>query len=297
MDNLAIGCRNVKSIRKLVAVICTEDKIDLRDEGALKSFNGVDIIQSRHYIQVTCELYIDRFLKHYGWSSPGNRESSKRPIKPIAMSTIPQLFLDYDNAATATATALMEYEVSAGFSFRSILGCVIYVYVVARIDIGFAVTLLARFLDHPVKIHFDSLRRLARYLRMTMDWGLIYWRPAPIDTFPVGDFIVLTSDTSLPNFPQPQLPTSLAGYVDAVYATDLSTRRSITGLAFMPCGAPIARTSRKSSPLSPRAQPRPSFSLPSKPPRLPSTCGLSSLSWITNNPGRRFYMKTIKLQF
>ena len=146
MDDLAIGCRNVKSIRKLFAVISAEDKIDLQDEGVLELFNGVDSIQSRHYIQVTCESYIDRFLEHHGWSSPGNRESSDCPIEPIAMSTIPQLFLEYDAAA----------------NYRSILGCVIYVYIVARIDIGFAVTLLARFSDHPVKIHFDSLRRLTR---------------------------------------------------------------------------------------------------------------------------------------
>lgn len=250
VDDLAIGCRNVDSIRKLVAIICAEDKVDLRDEGILTSFNGVDVIQTRHYIQVTCESYIDRFLEHYGWSSPGNRESSERPIEPIAMSTIPQLFLDYDAAATATDAALMEYEVDAGFSYRSILGCVIYVYVVARIDIGFAVTLLARFSDHPVKIHFDSLRRLARYLRMTKDWGLIYWRPAPIDALPIGDFVILLPDPALPDFPQPQSPTSLAGYVDAAHATDLSTRRSITGLAFVLCGGPIAYKSKVQSTVS-----------------------------------------------
>jgi hypothetical protein len=127
---------------------------------------------------------------------------------------------------------------------------VIYVYVVARIDIGFAVTLLARFSDHPVKIHFDSLRRLARYLRMTKDWGLIYWRPAPIEPFPPGNFVVLLSDPSLPDFPQPQSSTSLAGYVDAAHATDLSTRRSITGLAFMLCGGPIAYKSKVQSTVS-----------------------------------------------
>ena len=80
----------------------------------------------------------------------------------------------------------MEYKLKAGFSYCSILGCVIYVYRVARIDIGFAVTLLARFSDHPFKLHFNSLRRLARYLRMTKDWGLIYWRPAPIASFEGG---------------------------------------------------------------------------------------------------------------
>ncbi len=74
---------------------------------------------------MTCESYIDRFLKHYGWSSPGNRESSKRPIEPIALSTIPQLFLDYNAAASSTDVALMEHEANAGFSYCSILGCVI----------------------------------------------------------------------------------------------------------------------------------------------------------------------------
>ncbi|KAI2489070.1 gag-polypeptide of LTR copia-type [Fragilaria crotonensis] len=191
------------------------------------------------------------------------------------MSTIPQLFLDYDNAATATATALMEYEDNAGFSYRSILGCVIYVYVVARIDIGFAVTLLARFSDHPVKIHFDSLRRLARYLRMTKDWGLIFWRPAPIDTFPVGDFIVLVSDTSLPDFSA--AIAHLAGYVDAAHATDLSTRRSITGLAFMLCGGPIAYKSKVQSTVS-TSSTEAEFIAAVKPPRSPSTCGPSSMS-------------------
>jgi hypothetical protein len=133
VDNLEIGCCNVDSIRKLVATICSKDKIDLRDEGILTSFNGVDIVQSRHYIQVTCESFIHRFLEDYEWPSPGSRESRNRPIEPIAMSTIPQLFLNYDGAANATDAALMEHETSAGFSYHSILGCVIYVYVVARI--------------------------------------------------------------------------------------------------------------------------------------------------------------------
>jgi hypothetical protein len=163
VDDLAIGCSNAASIRKLVAIICDEDKIDLRDEGILDSFNGVDVKQTRSYIQITCESYIDKFLEHYGWSAAACRESGEKPIEPLALSTIPQLFLDYDANTNADATTLNGHEIVAGFPYRSMLGAIIYVYVVARIDIGFAVTLLARFSDHPVKIHFDSLRRLARY--------------------------------------------------------------------------------------------------------------------------------------
>jgi hypothetical protein len=55
VDDLAIGCHNVDSIKKLVSVICSEDKIDLRDEGILDSFNGIDVHQTAAYINVTCE--------------------------------------------------------------------------------------------------------------------------------------------------------------------------------------------------------------------------------------------------
>jgi hypothetical protein len=179
VDDLAIGCSNAASIRKLITIICDEDKIDLRDEGILESFNGVDVKQTRAYIQITCESYIDKFLEHYGWSAAAFRESGEKPIEPLALSTIPQLFLDYETNTHADVATLHEHELNAGFSYRSVLGAIIYVYVVARIDIGFAVTLLARFSTHPAKIHFDSLRRLARYLRMTKDWGIICWQHTP----------------------------------------------------------------------------------------------------------------------
>ena len=250
VDDLAIGCTNADSIRKLVAIICSEDKIDLRDEGTLESFNGVDVKQTRNYIQITCETYIDKFLAHYGWASAATNESSEKPIEPIALSTVPQLFTDYDANANANDITLMGYENAAGFAYGSVLGAVIYIYVVARIDIGFAVTLLARFSDHPSKIHFDSLRRLARYLRMTKDWGIMYWRQIPISSLPIGTFATLLPDPTLPDFPQPLLSSTLAGYVDAAHATDLTTRRSITGLVFMLCGGPIAYKSKVQSTVS-----------------------------------------------
>jgi len=67
VDDLAIGCSNSASIRKIVTIICDEDNIDLCDEGVLASFNGIVVRQTRLYIQITCESYIDKFLEHYGW--------------------------------------------------------------------------------------------------------------------------------------------------------------------------------------------------------------------------------------
>ncbi|KAI2496066.1 retrotransposon [Fragilaria crotonensis] len=244
VDDLAIGCSNVDAIRLLVKTICTEDGIDLRDEGILSSFNGVDVEQSDRYIKISCESYIDKLLAHYGWSSSGSRDTDEKPIEPIASSTIQQMFDDYAAAPLEGTDTSQALEMSMGFSYRSVLGALIYAYVVARPDIGYAVTTLARFSDHPAKIHYDALRRVARYLRMTKNWGLLYWRHSKLSSLPTGLFEILSPDLSLPDFPQSQVATELTGYVDAAHATDLHTRRSITGLVFMFGGGPIAYKSK-----------------------------------------------------
>ncbi|KAI2490688.1 Reverse transcriptase (RNA-dependent DNA polymerase) [Fragilaria crotonensis] len=167
VDDLAIGCVDVNAVKDLVRVICSEDGIDLRDEGILESFNGVDIAQRDRYIKITCESYIDKLLAHYGWSSSGSRETDEKPIEPLAASTTQQMFDDYITAPRDGTPEYCDIETAAGFSYRSVLGALIYAYVVARPDIGYAVTTLARFSDHPAKVHYDALRRVARYLRMT----------------------------------------------------------------------------------------------------------------------------------
>ncbi|KAI2505295.1 Reverse transcriptase (RNA-dependent DNA polymerase) [Fragilaria crotonensis] len=191
VDDMAIGCVNVDAIKDLVRVICAEDGIDLRDEGILNSFNGVDVDQRDRYIKITCETYIDKLLAHYGWSSSGSRETDEKPIEPLAASTTQQMFDDYANAPRDGTAEYYDLETAAGFSYRSVLGALIYAYVVARPDIGYAVTTLARFSDHPAKVHYDALRRVARYLRMTKNWGLFYWRNVLLSSLPPGDFKIL----------------------------------------------------------------------------------------------------------
>ena len=245
-DDLAIGCANADAIR----VICTEDGIDLRDEGILESFNGVDVEQTDRYIKITCESYIDKLLAHYGWSSSGSRKTDEKPIEPLATSTTQQMFEDYATAPHFETREYCDLETTAGFSYRSVLGALIYAYVVARPDIGHALTTLARFSDHPAKIHYDALRRVARYQRMTKHRGLLYWRRTLITSLPPGTFKPLLTDPSLPDSPQPAYPIELAGYVDAAHATDLTTRRSIMGLVFMFGGGSLAYKSKIQSTVS-----------------------------------------------
>ena len=67
VDDMAIGCADPELIRDLVRTICKDDGIDLRDEGVLTSFNGVDVEQTDRYVKVSCESYIDKLLACTLW--------------------------------------------------------------------------------------------------------------------------------------------------------------------------------------------------------------------------------------
>ena len=61
-----------------------------------------------------------------------------------------------------------------------------YAYVIARCDIGYAVTFLARYSQSPSKGHYLALKNVAKYLRATRDYGIYYWRDKPRNDLPLG---------------------------------------------------------------------------------------------------------------
>jgi hypothetical protein len=207
--------------------------------GAFARFNGVDVYQTRDYIKITCETYIERLLLTHGWMDPGANESDRYDITPISYETAAKLLL-----LTGPADGTYEHrklEETFKFSYRQLLGECLYAFVVGRLDIGYAVTLLARMASAPHAEHYTALKKVAKYLRATKHWGIYYWRPAPNEAFPKVDppKIPNQSDPSLPSFPTPP-SDCLTAFVDAAHAADPTTRRSITGLVVMYGGGPIA---------------------------------------------------------
>jgi len=69
--------------------------------------------------------------------------------------------------------------------------------------------------------------------------GLIYWRTKQVDSLPHVPFKNLHADPQLPSFPVCDL-TDLVAFADAAYATDVKTRRSISGYVIAYGGAAIA---------------------------------------------------------
>ena len=203
--------------------------------------DAVDVHQTRDYIKLSCTSYLRRLLAGHNWETPGEFESKigSRPTEPIPASCIAALYTTPAGPYEHTQEhAKLEHDM--GFAYRSLLGEILYAYVTARVHIGYAINTLAKFAAAPVKIHYQRLKGLALYLRLTIDWGIIYWRSAPRDDLPAVPLDVLTYDPLLPLFPETADHFRLTGYVDAAHANDLRSRRSTTGYAFMLSGGAIA---------------------------------------------------------
>lgn len=224
--------------------------IDLHADGITTGFNGVDILQTQQYIKLSCESYLRRFLKYHGWDTTPSRDhrmiDGNHHREPLSSAELVRLQTargpPLEN--TPEATSLSQ---RLGFSYRSVLGELMYAYVVGRLDIGYSITQLAKYCQAPSEGHYQALRRIALYLRQTIDWGLHFWRPgekAGLSTatmaLPSGTLIRQHSpqENALPSFPSIERPFTIFGFVDAAHATDPTTRRSITGYAFT-CGGTV----------------------------------------------------------
>ena len=88
--------------------------------------------------------------------------------------------------------------------YRQLVGSLIYL-TLTRPDITYAVSVISRFMQKPKKPHLEAIKRILRYVKGSIDYGILYHNDR--------------------NF-------EVAGYCDADYAGDLDTRRSTTGYVF-----------------------------------------------------------------
>ena len=247
VDDFAVACEDPATAESFIqfinAKVTTESKgmgEALQIRGNRCAYNGIDLYQTRDYVKVACDTYIDCLLQTHNWDAADLLEQH-RDISPIVDDLAKTL---YDlKGPDEDSDKHRDLRDKMGFSYRQLLGELMYAYVVARPDIGFAVCLLARFSANPHEKHYRALEGVAKYLGATKDWGIIYWRTAPNHHFVHVPVEQPEIDPKLPPFPQGG-PTTLIGYVDAAHATDLVQRKSVTGLVFTLAGGAIAYKSK-----------------------------------------------------
>ncbi|KAL6582070.1 hypothetical protein OROMI_006084 [Orobanche minor] len=162
----------------------------------LMSYNlGIQVKQMKEGIFISQERYVREVLKKF------NMFNCKPVNTPMQFGT--QLRKEEDKIDPTI--------------FRSLIGSLRYL-TCTRPDILFAVGVVSRYMENPASSHMLAAKRILRYIKGTLDYGIFY--------------------SSSSNY-------MLKGYCDSDYAGDLDDRKSTSGFLFFMGDHAIAWSSKK----------------------------------------------------
>lgn len=182
-DDLLITGISVNVIKEFKQEM--SNQFDMSDLGKLEYYLGIEVEQGNDFIELKQSAYARKILEKEGLS---DCNPTKYPLDPNE-----QIRKD-EGGKLVDVT-----------QFKSMVGGLRYL-VHTRPDIAFAVGVLSRFMEHPIVLHMNTAKRILRYIKGTLDYGLVYSRKNNNNT--------------------------LTGYSDSDLAGNIEDRKSTGGVAF-----------------------------------------------------------------
>ncbi|XP_019173288.1 PREDICTED: uncharacterized protein LOC109168888 [Ipomoea nil] len=196
VDDMLIFSPNVSAIIETKRSLC--EKFDMKNLGEADVILGVKVIQSGSNYKLSQSHYTEKLLRKFNsfevTPAPTPYDSSVKLTKH-----------------TGTGVAQEDY--------AKIIGSLMFLMNYTRPDIALAVNRLSRYTHNPSEAHWHALKRVLRYLRGTVEWGLNY--------------------TGFPNV--------LEGYCDANWVNDSDDVSSTSGYVFTMGEAAVSWKSTKQS--------------------------------------------------
>ena len=199
VDDIIVGAKTDDRIMQVKRDLCKRFKA--KDMGELHHFLGMKIIQNQN----TGEVWIGQPVYTQDVLEKFHMIDANPVSTPLDVSS--KLMHASDDSDTVDVQL-----------YQSAVGSLLYLSVATRPDIAFAVSNVAKYCAKPSKQHWIAVKRIMRYLKGTLNYGLRY--------------------ASSHN-------TQCVGFSDADFAGDIDDRKSTTGYMFQMCGAAISWRSKK----------------------------------------------------
>uniref|UniRef100_A0A2N9EKF8 Reverse transcriptase Ty1/copia-type domain-containing protein n=1 Tax=Fagus sylvatica TaxID=28930 RepID=A0A2N9EKF8_FAGSY len=194
VDDIIITGNNPTAISDIITQL--SNAFELKDLGPLRYFLGLQIDYKKVGLFVHQHKYITDLLTKF------HMTECKAASTPIATTS----------SLSTTTTDLL----SDPTPYRSLVGALQYA-TFTRPDIAFAVNRVCQFMHQPSTIHFAAAKRILRFLKGTLDKGILF-QPGPL---------------------------ALTAFTDADWAGDTSDRRSTSGVVVFLGNNPITWLSKK----------------------------------------------------
>jgi hypothetical protein len=201
VDDRIIASNQSSSITDLLAALKEEFEIQTYTPGR---FVGVDITRKR----LQRELYLSQ--SHY----------TSKIIHRFHMSTChPKATPAEPNTHLTLPSAQGEQAESTGIDlYRQAVGSLLYLALMTRPEISYAVRQVSRFVERHDSSHWKAVRRVISYLRGTVNYGIFF---------------------------KGSNPGAITGFTDANYAGCPDERRSTSGSVFVLNGGAVTWFSRR----------------------------------------------------
>lgn len=196
VDDFFIFSNDCNETEYLKNVLASHFK--LKDLGDIRKCLGVNVSvnKSKKTITLSQSDYIDQVLQKFNMSQ----------CKPIQTPMETKLHVSKGENYVGK------------FPYQQVIGCLMYLAVLTRPDITYAVGFLSQFNNCYSREHCEYVKRLLRYLKFTKNYGLKY-----------------TADGN----------SILEGYVDADWGANVIDRKSYTGYCFTLSGCVISWETKK----------------------------------------------------
>ncbi|MFS7926355.1 putative RNA-directed DNA polymerase [Helianthus anomalus] len=175
-------------------------EFDMKDLGEARKILGMEIIRDRslRQLKLTQNSYIKKVLNNYIMS---NCKVVKTPIAS-----------HFKLSSNDFPKTVEDKEYMGKIPYANTVGSLLYLMVCTRLDRGYVVSMVSRYISNPGKNHREAVKWILRFLNGTQDVGLV---------FKVVDGC---------------RGKIVTGYMDADFAKDKDNGRSFTGYVFMVLG-------------------------------------------------------------
>jgi hypothetical protein len=182
VDDLIITGNNTEEIQRIRENLSI--RFQMKELGELKHFLGLEVERTKDGIFLGQQKYAKDLLQRYGMLD----------CKPIATPMDPNMKLQEDEGKNLEDVTM----------YQRMVGSLIYL-TLTRPDISYSVGVVNRYMSKPKKPHLDAVRHILRYVKGTINFGILYKKTKECQ---------------------------MLCYCDADYAGDYGTRRSTTGYSF-----------------------------------------------------------------
>jgi dUTP pyrophosphatase len=235
VDDFAVASTNKSTAESLITAINDQMRIEVKHLGILDRFNGLDILQSRHFVKITCEKYLKKMVKgHHDILKDKNI-----PQNPVPLPADSNYIRNLETAKVPTTLPeKLKLKERMGVNYRQIIGEIIFPMMKCRPEIAPHAIKLSQYMENPAEAHYQALLDILGFLANTIDDGIYYWRTSPRMDLPPHPLPSLHPDNYMMQDNTPN-NKDLYGYVDSDWGSDSNHRKSITGIVIMYAGGAV----------------------------------------------------------